>query len=199
MILESVFFTIHFNLKEILPLYLQVFDKSRSARECGPHPPRQGQDQLSSTSSIPQELIMQEVRNQVREAMQEKEQEMNELRGQNRELRDALEGSLKALEDMRSGGEGRGQERPPEVRAGLRGGEPGESGEQGGRGLLHDLTRRHLLQEQLAGHLPNRGLDGPTVSDQRGDPAGLRRGEGGSSGTRASKAAGVDQATYDGG
>ena len=135
---------------------------------------------------------MQEVRNQVREAMQEKEQEMNELRGQNRELRDALEGSLKALEDMRSGGEGRGQERPPEVRAGLRGGEPGESGEQGGRGLLHDLTRRHLLQEQLAGNLPNRGLDGPTVSDQRGDPAGLRRGEGGSSGTRASKAAGVE-------
>ena len=35
MILEGVFFTIHFNLKEILPLYLQVFDKSRSARECG--------------------------------------------------------------------------------------------------------------------------------------------------------------------
>ena len=135
---------------------------------------------------------MQEVRNQVREAMQEKEQEMNELRSQNRELRDALEGSLKALEDMRSGGEGRGQERPPEVRAGLRGDEPGESGEQGGRGLLHDLTRRHLLQEQLAGNLPNRGLDGPTVSDQRGDPAGLRRGEGGSSGTRASEAAGVE-------
>ncbi|CAE7406162.1 GIP [Symbiodinium sp. CCMP2592] len=155
----------------------------------GPHPPRQGQDQMSNTSSIPQELIMQEVRNQVREAMREKELEMNSLKGQNRELQEALQSSLKALETARRGGEDRGQERSPWAPVELRGKEPEGQGGQGERGRLHDLREHRLRQEQLEGNLPGSGLT-RDVGNRGGDPTGLRYGDVGSSGTRAQGADG---------
>ena len=147
---------------------------------------------MSNTSSIPQELIMQEVRNQVREAMREKDAEMNELRGQNRELKNALQDSLKALESMRGDGEDQGQELPPGVPAELRGNEPEVRSGQGGQSHLHDPPGRRLLQEQLVGGLPGSGLAGTNVSGRGGDPAGLHRGEGGKPSKAAQGADGAE-------
>ena len=146
-------------------------------------PQLRGQDQASHTSSINQEMILQEVRHQVREAMKEKELEMTELRGQNKELKEALQSSLRALEDLKRDGGDRGQERQPTGYPEGRGSEPGKSGEQGDRGLLRDPLGRRLLHEQPAGNLTRSGLSGATVGDRRGDPAGLHRGEDGSLGT----------------
>ena len=146
-------------------------------------PQLRGQDQASHTSSINQEMILQEVRHQVREAMKEKELEMTELRGQNKELKEALQSSLRALEDLKRDGGDRGQERQPTGYPEVRGSEPDKSGEQGDRGPLRDPLGRRLLHEQPAGNLTRSGLSGATVGDRRGDPAGLHRGEDGSLGT----------------
>ena len=83
-------------------------------------------EQASHTSSIPQELIMQEVRQQVSEAMKSKDGELRELRAQNEELRSALRESLDAVKDLKGGGGQRHGDLPRD-RAEEPGREPGEA------------------------------------------------------------------------
>ncbi|CAE7605479.1 GIP [Symbiodinium sp. CCMP2592] len=118
-----------------------------------PRPREREPEQASHTSSIPQEVIMQEVRNQVNEAMKSKEGELRELRAQNEELRGALRESLDMVRDLKRE-DGPRHRDPQPVLPGASGREPGEA--SGGGEVSSDTKGPRELHEPESGGDPSK-------------------------------------------
>ena len=76
----------------------------------------QGQRDDSSSASLPQELILEEVRRQVQQAMVERDSEVKDSRAQNEELKTALHSSAQLLNEVMTAG-GCGGGGPPSLQA----------------------------------------------------------------------------------
>ena len=100
-----------------------------------PAQPYREPEQTSQTSSIPQEVILEEVRKQVTEAMKGKDGELRDLKTQNEELRVALRESLNMVKDLKNQEGGQGRAVPPRDQPEDRGREPRETGAGGGQAI----------------------------------------------------------------
>ena len=117
---------------------------------------------------------MQEVRNQVSEAMKSKDGELRELRVQNEELRNALRESLDVVKDLKNEGNFRPRD-PLRDQAGEPGREPGEASAGDGQGVGQGL--RELRKPESVGD-PGKGAHqsgNASSKEVEGDLSGLRR------------------------
>ena len=117
---------------------------------------------------------MQEVRNQVSEAMKSKDGELRELRVQNKELRNTLRESLDVVKDLKNEGNFRPRD-PPRDQAREPGREPGEASAGDGQGVGQGL--RELRKPESVGD-PGKGAHQSSNANSKeveGDLSGLRR------------------------
>ena len=95
--------------------------------------PRAARDD-SSSGSIPQELIMEEVRRQVQMALEGRDAEMKNLKAENEGLRKALQATSQVLEEVAGQPEGGGSAQTREASSGLPERDAVSGGKPGGEG-----------------------------------------------------------------
>ncbi|CAE7249757.1 RE1, partial [Symbiodinium natans] len=121
---------------------MQTWTERRTLLTPGPRMFQQGASRDDSSSgSIPQEVIMDEVRRQVQMALQTRDEEMRLLRGENQDLREALRIMLET--DEGGGGRRDQDEVPQEAPSGLRGHDKEPRGIPGGRGPGDEQSREN--------------------------------------------------------